>query len=179
LHFSQKRELFLFPITTLLPSLIVRFCVAVVPSLEGVRGRFSSSFLYLPVQFAPSFVRLFYICPCDSHHLLFVFSISARAARTVFCSSFVRSLFVICSSFLRLFFVIPSSARAARTVICLSARAARTCPCGSHLLVRLTLPIVLRPRIGFLLKLVPLRGFGGFCHTVTYHLPLIWYFWHY
>ena len=38
-----------------------------------------SSFLYLPVRLAPSFIRLFLICPCGSHRLLFVF-----------CSSFVR-----------------------------------------------------------------------------------------
>ena len=40
---------------------------------------------------------------------LFVFSLSARAARTVFCSFFVRHLFVICSSFVRHLFVICSS----------------------------------------------------------------------
>ena len=87
MHFSQKRELFLFPITTLLPSLIVRFYVAVVPPLEEaseswvcVRGRFSSSFLYLPVRLAPSFVRSLF----------------------VLCSFFVRSLFVLCSSFVYL-----------------------------------------------------------------------------
>ena len=73
MHFLQKRELFLFPITTLLPSLIVCF--------------------------------------------LFVFSLSARVARTVICSFFVRSLFVFCSSFVRLLFI---------------------CPCGSHLSVWLT-----------------------------------------
>ena len=65
MHFSQKREFFLFPITTLLPSLIVCF--------------------------------------------LFVISLSVRAARTVFCSFFVRSLFVLCSFFVRSLFVLCSS----------------------------------------------------------------------
>ena len=40
---------------------------------------------------------------------LFVHCLFARAARTVFCSSFVRLLFVFCSSFVRLLFVICSS----------------------------------------------------------------------
>jgi len=78
-------------------------------------------------------VRLFSICPCGSHRLLFVF-----------CSSFVRSLFVLCSFFVRSLFVFSLSACAARTIclcgshylpvwLALSARAARTiCPCGSH-----------------------------------------------
>ena len=55
--------------------------------MEGVRGRFSSSFLYLSVRLAPSFVRSLF----------------------VLCSFFVRSLFVLCSSFVRLLFVFPSS----------------------------------------------------------------------
>ena len=147
MHFSQKRELVLFPITTLLPSLIVRFlfvislsaraartvfCSFFVRSLfvslfryytpspwERVGERiFSSSFLYLPVRLAPSFVRSFF----------------------VHCSSFLRSLFVLCSSFVRLLFVNYLSARVAHT-ICLSCY---DCPCGSY------------------------------CHS-----SLIWYFWHY
>ena len=80
-------------------SSFVRLYVALFPPLEQVRGRFSSSFPHLSVRFAPSFVRLFSICPCGSHRLLFVLSPSARAARTVLCSFFVRSLFVFCSSF--------------------------------------------------------------------------------
>ena len=40
---------------------------------------------------------------------LFVIRSSARAARTVICSSFVRSLFVFCSSFVRHLFVHCSS----------------------------------------------------------------------
>ena len=39
---------------------------------------------------------------------LFVLCLSARAARTVFCSSFVRLLFVHCSSFVRSLFVFCS-----------------------------------------------------------------------
>ena len=96
MHFSQKRELFLFPITTLLPSLIVRF--------------------------------------------LFVISLSVRAARTVFCSFFVRSLFVFCSSFVRLLFVFSSSFLR-HFFICLSCY---DCPCGSHLSVWLTPACVAR-----------------------------------
>ena len=42
-------------------------------------------------------------------HSLFVIRSSARAARTVFCSFFVRLLFVFCSFFLRLLFVLSSS----------------------------------------------------------------------
>ena len=41
--------------------------------------------------------------------LPFVISLSARATRTVFCSSFVRLLFVLCSSFVRSLFVLCSS----------------------------------------------------------------------
>ena len=74
-----------------------------------------SSFLYLPVRLAPSFVRLLF----------------------VFCSFFVRSLFVLCSSFLYLPVRLALSACAARTIcpcgshylpvrLALSARAART-----------------------------------------------------
>ena len=70
---------------------------------------FSSSFLYLPVRLAPSFLRLFFICLCGSHRHLFVF-----------CSFFLRLLFVFCSSFVRLLFVFSLSARAARTVFCSS-----------------------------------------------------------
>ena len=57
-----------------------------------------SSFPHLPVRLAPSFIRLFSICPCGSHRSLFVL-----------CSFFVRSLFVFCSSFVRLLFVFCSS----------------------------------------------------------------------
>ena len=70
---------------------------------------FSSSFLYLPVRLAPSFLRLFFICLCGSHRHLFVF-----------CSFFLRLLFVHCSFIVRLLFVFSLSARAARTVFCSS-----------------------------------------------------------
>ena len=83
---------------------------------------------------------------------LFVFSLSARAARTVICSffvrslfvlcsSFVRSLFVLCSSFLRLLFVFCSSFVRLLFVFCSSfVRLFSICPCGSHYLpVRLAL----------------------------------------
>ena len=55
---------------------------------------------------------------------LFVFSLSARAARTVICSSFLRLLFVLCSSFVRSLFVFCSS----------FVRLFSICPCGSHYL---------------------------------------------
>ena len=70
-----------------------------------------SSFLYLPVRLAPSFVRLLF----------------------VFCSFFVRSLFVLCSFFVRLFSICLCGSHYLPVWLALSARAARTiCPCGSH-----------------------------------------------
>ena len=93
MHFSQKRELFLFPITTLLPSLIVRFLFVISLSACAARTIFCSSFLYLPVRLAPSFVRSLF----------------------VLCSFFVRSLFVLCSFFVRSLFVNYLSARVAHT----------------------------------------------------------------
>ncbi|EJF37369.1 hypothetical protein HMPREF1320_1606 [Capnocytophaga sp. oral taxon 335 str. F0486] len=42
-------------------------------------------------------------------HFSFVISLSARAARTIICSSFVRHLFVICSFIVRSLFVFCSS----------------------------------------------------------------------
>ena len=83
-----NRERFLFPY---LHSLFV-----ICSSARATRTVFSSSFLYLPVRLAPSFVR----------HLF------------VICSSFVRLLFVHRSSFVRLLFVNCLSARVARTVFC-------------------------------------------------------------
>ena len=83
-----NRERFLFPY---LHSLFV-----IRSSARAARTFFSSSFLYLPVRLAPSFVRLLF----------------------VFYSSFIRLLFVFCSSFVRLLFVFSLSARVARTVFC-------------------------------------------------------------
>ena len=58
---------------------------------------------------------------CSSFvRLLFVFCLFACAARTVICSSFVRHLFVICSSFVRHLFVICSSFVRSLFVICSS-----------------------------------------------------------
>ena len=68
-----------------------------------------SSFLYLPVRLAPSFVRsLFVICSSFVRHLFVICSSFVRHL-FVICSSFVRHLFVICSSFVRHSFVIRSS----------------------------------------------------------------------
>ncbi|EIW93325.1 hypothetical protein HMPREF1321_2167 [Capnocytophaga sp. oral taxon 412 str. F0487] len=72
-------------------------------------------------------------------HSLFVIRSFARAARTVFCSSFVRLLFVFCSSFVRLLFVFCSSFVRSLFVFSLSAcrattaRVARTVFCSSFL----------------------------------------------
>ena len=95
-------------------------------------------------------------------HLLFVFSSSARAARTVhcsfivrslfvLCSFFVRSLFVLCSSFVRLLFVFCSSFVRLLFVFCSSflrlffiCLSCYDCPCGSHLSVWLTPACVAR-----------------------------------
>ena len=113
-------------------------------------------------MFFTTYLRLIFGLDVPFLRSLFVFSLSARAARPVICSSFVRLLFVHCSSFVRLLFIFSLSACVARTVICssflrptfpllhslslgegwgedilfvfsLSARVARTiCPCGSH-----------------------------------------------
>ena len=97
-------------------------------------------FQHLYYFIKPIFPHCSIICPYHSHRLLFVlclsflrltfpllhslslgegwgediffvFSLSARVARTVFCSSFGRLLFVFCSSFVRLLFVFCSSFR--------------------------------------------------------------------
>ena len=64
--------------------------------------------LQLTFALASLFLRLFLICSFESHRLLFVFSLSARAARTVHCSFIVRSLFVHCSFIVRSLFVLCS-----------------------------------------------------------------------
>ena len=117
-----------------------------------------SSFLYLPVRLAPSFVRsLFVLCSFFVRHLFVLCSFFVRHS-FVFCSSFVRHSFVFCSSFVRHSFVFSLSARAARTI----------CPCGSHYLpVRLApcydclcdshLPVWLTPlTLHFLLNCFPI-----------------------
>ncbi|SQA93546.1 Uncharacterised protein [Capnocytophaga ochracea] len=138
-----NRERFLFPY---LHSLFV-----ICSSARATRTVFSSSFLYLPVRLAPSFLRLFFICPCGSHRLLFVFCSSFVRSLFVFCSSFVRLLFVHCSSFVRslfvfvrLLFVFCSSFVRHLFVICSFivrllfvfcssfVRYFIICPCGSH-----------------------------------------------
>ena len=112
-----NRERFLSPY---LHSLFV-----ICSSARATRTFFSSSFLYLPVRLAPSFVRLLFVLSssfvrsffvfCSFFlRLLFVLSSSFVRLLFVFCSSFVRLLFVFCSSFVRLFFI---------------------CPCGSHRLL--------------------------------------------
>ena len=86
-----------------------------------------SSFPHLPVWIAPSFIRLFSICPCGSHRSLFVLCSFFVRSLFVLCSFFVRSLFVLCSFFVRLLFVslfryyTPSSwERAGERIFCSS-----------------------------------------------------------
>ena len=113
-------------------SSIFHLCVITFPLFEGVRGRFPSSFLYLPVRLAPSFVRLLFVFCSSFVRLLFVICSSFVRLLFVFCSSFVRLLFVFCSSFVRLLFVISSSFVRHFFVLFLSARAARTVFCSSR-----------------------------------------------
>ena len=62
-----------------------------------------SSFSHLPVRIAPSFIRLFLICPCGSHRSLFVHCSFIVRSLFVHCSFIVRLLFVFCSSFVHLY----------------------------------------------------------------------------
>ena len=94
---------------------------------------FSSSFVYLPVWLAPSFVRLLFVHCSSFVRLLFVHCSFIVRSLFAHCSFIVRSLFVHCSSFLRLFFVFSSSFLRL-FIICLSCY---DCPCGSHLPMRL------------------------------------------
>jgi len=100
-----NRERFLSPY---LHSLFV-----ICSSARATHTFFSSSFLYLPVRLAPSFVRL-----------LFVLSSSFVRSFFVFCSFFLRLLFVLSSFIVRLFFVHCSSTRVARTVFLLPVHSA-------------------------------------------------------
>ena len=102
-----NKERFLFPY---LHSLFV-----IRSSARATRTFFSSSFLYLPVRLAPSFLRLFFICLCGSHRHLFVF-----------CSFFLRLLFVHCSFIVRLLFICPCGSHRLLFVFCSSTRVART-----------------------------------------------------
>ena len=132
-----NRERFLSPY---LHSLFV-----ICSSALATRTFFSSSFLYLPVRLAPSFLRLFFICLCGSHRHLFVFcSFFLRLLFVhcsfivrllfVFCSFIVRSLFVFCSFFLRLLFVYPCGSH--RLFItcpsCYDCLSCYDCPYDSH-----------------------------------------------
>ena len=105
-----NRERFLSPY---LHSLFV-----ICSSALATRTFFSSSFLYLPVRLAPSFLRLFFICLCGSHRHLFVFCSFFLRLLFVHCSFIVRLLFVFCSFIVRSLFVFSLSARVARTVFC-------------------------------------------------------------
>ena len=60
-------------------------------------------------MFFTTYLRLIFGLDVPFLRSLFVIRSSARAARTVICSSFVRSLFVLCSFFVRLLFVFCSS----------------------------------------------------------------------
>ena len=60
-------------------------------------------------MFFTTYLRLIFGLDVPFLRSLFVFSLSARVARTVICSSFVRHSFVIRSSFVRHLFVFCSS----------------------------------------------------------------------
>ena len=134
-----NRERFLSPY---LHSLFV-----ICSSALATRTFFSSSFLYLPVRLAPSFLRLFFICLCGSHRHLFVFCSFFLRLLFVHCSFIVRLLFVFCSFIVRSLFVFSLSARVARTVFLLpahramiacratTARTIRTVVLTAHLLI--------------------------------------------
>ena len=138
---STNHPLFISILALTYPHFSFVFCSFIVRSLFVL----CSSFVRHLFVICSSFVRhLFVICSSFlrltfpllhslslgegwGEDILFVFSLSARAARTVICSFIVRSLFVICSFFVRSLFVISLSACRATT-----ARVAHTCPCGSH-----------------------------------------------
>ena len=92
-------------------------------------------------MFFTTYLRLIFGLDVPFLRSLFVIRSSARAARTVICSSFVRSLFVLCSFFVRSLFVLCSSFVRLLFVHFLSARAARTVFCSSHFSVT-TLPLI-------------------------------------
>ena len=73
-------------------------------------------------MFFTTYLRLIFGLDVPFLRSLFVIRSSARVARTVICSSFVRSLFVLCSFFVRLLFVFCSS----------FVRLFSICLCGSH-----------------------------------------------
>ena len=110
-------------------------------------------------MFFTTYLRLIFGLNVPFLRSLFVFSLSARAARTVICSSFVRSLFVLCSSFLRLLFVFaslqfPLWRGVGGGYLCLFI----ICLCGSHYLpILLGLPVRLTPlTLHFLLNCFPI-----------------------
>ena len=77
-------------IFTLFPFILCSFFICLCGSHHHLFVIYSS-FLYLPVRLAPSFVRHLFVICSSFVRLLFVF-----------CSSFVRLLFVFCSSFVYL-----------------------------------------------------------------------------
>ena len=94
-----NRERFLFPY---LHSLFV-----ICSSARATRTVFSSSFLYLPVRLAPSFVRLLFVFCSFIVRSLFVLSLSALVARTVFLLPAHRAM-IACRA---------TTARTTRTVV--------------------------------------------------------------
>ena len=97
---------------------------------------------------------------------LFVIRSSARAARTVICSSFVRSLFVFCSSFVRLLFVFCSFIVRLLFVLCsFFVRLFSICPCGSHR------HLFVIPSSHFSVTTLPLLG-RGLGRGYFVHLPV-------
>ena len=105
------------------------------------------SFIRLYVRTLPKFQNLsklkstnkpllIFILALTYPHFSFVISLSARVARTVICSSFVRHLFVHCSFIVRLLFVLCSFIVRLSFVLCSSfVRLFIICPCRSHRLL--------------------------------------------
>ena len=123
----------------------------------------------------PTFLPLFFICPCGlpplsktnsakvsnfakvetTNHPLFIsiLALTYPHFSFVLCSSFVRSLFVLCSSFVRSLFVFCSFfVRLFSICPCGSHRHFFICPCGSHRL------LFIIPSSHFSVTTLPLLG---------------------
>ena len=128
------------------------------PNYHHLVSTFPLFIVYFPVWLAVSFIHLYVrtlpkfqnlaklkstnkplfisILALTYPHFSFLLSLSARAARTVICSSFVRHLFVHCSFIVRLLFVFSSSFVRSLFVLCSSfVRLFIICPCRSHRLL--------------------------------------------
>ncbi|SQA77029.1 Uncharacterised protein [Capnocytophaga ochracea] len=147
------------------------FSTLIYPPYLGYSFNYRSSFLYLPVWLAPSFVHLHIqtlpkfetlakLKSTNNILLIYILVLIHLHFFSAFCSFFVRSLFVLCSFFVRLLFVFCSSFVRLLFVFCSSfVRLFFICPCGSHRLLFICLScydclcgshyllVVLQPRI--------------------------------